>query len=175
MAQPGTGNAGGRPAVAERFAAAGCDRRPHHPWRCAGVGTFVRVGGYAAEPRGTACRGSPGLLMTALAISNVVLWVLVVVLACVVLALVRQVGVLHERLAPAGALMLNRGLAVGQPAPQVEVADLQGRTQKVGGARADGRSTLLLFVSPSCPVCKSVLTAVKSSRKDERAWLDVIL
>jgi len=113
--------------------------------------------------------------MTALAISNVVLWVLVLVLAAVVLVLVRQVGVLHERLAPAGALMLKQGPAVGQPAPEVEVADLEGRPHKVGGARTDGRSTLLLFVSPSCPVCKSVLTSVKSSRKDERAWLDVIL
>ena len=42
---------------------------------------------------------------------------LVLVLAAVVLALTRQVGVLHERIAPAGALMLNRGLTVGEPAP----------------------------------------------------------
>ena len=113
--------------------------------------------------------------MTALAISNGVLWILVLVLAAVVLALVRQVGVLHERIAPAGALMLNRGLVVGEPAPALEVADLDGRAHRVGDARADGRSTLLLFVSPGCPVCKSLLPAVKSSRKDERGWMDVIL
>jgi methylamine dehydrogenase accessory protein MauD len=113
--------------------------------------------------------------MTALAISNIVLWVLVLALAAVVLALVRQLGVLHERIAPAGALMLNRGLVVGEPAPVVEVADLEGAAHHVGGAREDGRSTLLLFVSPSCPVCKSLLPAVKSSGKDERAWMDVIL
>jgi len=113
--------------------------------------------------------------VTALAISNAVLWVLVLVLAAVVLALVRQVGVLHERVAPAGALMLTRGLTVGEAAPEVDVADLEGRPQRIGGARTDGRSTLLLFVSPSCPVCKSLLPAVKSSRKDERRWLDVIL
>jgi methylamine dehydrogenase accessory protein MauD len=113
--------------------------------------------------------------VTALAISNGVLWVLVLVLAAVVLALVRQVGVLHERIAPAGALMLNRGLVVGEPAPALEVADLDGRAHRLGSARADGRSTLLLFVSPGCPVCKSLLPAVKSSRKDERSWMDVIL
>ena len=113
--------------------------------------------------------------MTALAISNVVLWLLVLVLAAVVLALVRQVGVLHERVAPAGALMLQRGLAVGEPAPAIDVSDVEGRPQRIGGTRADGRSTLLLFVSPTCPVCKSLLPAVKSSRKDERGWLDVIL
>ncbi|MGH8277502.1 MAG: methylamine dehydrogenase accessory protein MauD [Steroidobacteraceae bacterium] len=113
--------------------------------------------------------------MTALAISNVVLWVLVVVLSAVVLALTRQLGVLHERIAPAGALMLNRGLTVGDPAPVLEVTDLEGRALQVGVARTDGRSTLLLFVSPTCPVCKSLLPAVKSSRKEERAWMDVIL
>jgi methylamine dehydrogenase accessory protein MauD len=113
--------------------------------------------------------------MTALAISNAALWVLVVVLSAVLLALVRQVGVLHERIAPAGALVLKGGPAVGEPAPVLEVADLEGHAHRLGSARTDGRSTLLLFVSPSCPVCKSLLPAVKSSRKDERAWMDVIL
>jgi methylamine dehydrogenase accessory protein MauD len=113
--------------------------------------------------------------VTALAVSNVVLWVLVLVLSVAVLALVRQVGVLHERIAPAGALMLNRGLRVGEPAPTLEITDLEGRVHRVGDVRADGRSTLLLFVSPTCPVCKSLLPAVKSSRRDERGWLDVIL
>src|SRR5207248_1753598 len=113
--------------------------------------------------------------VTALAVSNVALWILLLVLSAVVLALVRQVGVLHERIAPAGALMLNRGLVVGEPAPALEVADLEGRTHRPGAVRPDGRSTLLLFVSPTCPVCKSLLPAVRSARKDERGWMDVIL
>jgi methylamine dehydrogenase accessory protein MauD len=113
--------------------------------------------------------------VTALAISNVVLWVLVLALSAVVLALTRQLGVLHERIAPAGALMLNRGLTVGAPAPALEVAALDGRALKVGVARDDGRSTLLLFVSPTCPVCKTLLPAIKSSGRDERSWMDVIL
>ena len=46
--------------------------------------------------------------MTALVVSNVVLWLLVLGLSIVVLALVRQLGVLHERIAPVGALMLAR-------------------------------------------------------------------
>jgi methylamine dehydrogenase accessory protein MauD len=113
--------------------------------------------------------------VTALAISNIVLWILVVALAAVVLALTRQLGVLHERIAPAGALMLNRGLIVGEPAPRIEVTDLAGHALKIGAPRSDGRSTLLLFVSPTCPVCKTLLPAVLSSRKDERSWLDVLL
>lgn len=112
--------------------------------------------------------------MSALAVSNLVLWVLVLVLAGVLLAVVRQLGVLHERIAPAGALMLTRGLTVGEAAPRLDVKDLQGRTHQVGGAR-QGRSTLLLFVSPTCPVCKTLLPAVKSSDRQERDWLDLIL
>jgi methylamine dehydrogenase accessory protein MauD len=113
--------------------------------------------------------------MTALAISNIVLWIVVLALLVVVLALTRQLGVLHERIAPVGALMLNKGLTVGEQAPAVDVEDLGGTRLRVGSPRTDGKSTLLLFVSPTCPVCKSLLPIVKSSGKDERSWLDIIL
>jgi methylamine dehydrogenase accessory protein MauD len=33
----------------------------------------------------------------------------------------------------------------------------------------------VLFVSPTCPVCKLLLPMVKSSGKEERAWLDIVL
>ncbi|MBV8401637.1 MAG: methylamine dehydrogenase accessory protein MauD [Acetobacteraceae bacterium] len=113
--------------------------------------------------------------MTALAISNVVLWIVVLVLLVVVFALTRQIGLLHERIAPAGALMINRGLTVGEAAPVVEVVDLNGQPLSVGAERADGLSTLILFLSPTCPVCESLLPALKSSRKDERKWLQIVL
>ena len=113
--------------------------------------------------------------MTGLLISNVVLWIVVLGLLAVVLALTRQLGVLHERIAPVGALMLNKGLAVGEKAPAMDLVDLSGAARNVGAPRSDGRSTLLLFVSPTCPVCKTLLPVVKSSGKDERDWLDVIL
>ncbi|HME41109.1 MAG TPA: methylamine dehydrogenase accessory protein MauD [Steroidobacteraceae bacterium] len=113
--------------------------------------------------------------MTPLAISVIVLWLVVLSLIAVVFALTRQLGVLHERIAPVGALMLNRGLAVGEPAPAVDVVDLNGAAMRVGVPRADGKSTLLLFVSPTCPVCKSLLAIVKSSGRQERDWLDIVL
>ena len=113
--------------------------------------------------------------MTALAISNIVLWVVVLCLVLVLLALTRQLGVLHERIAPAGALMINRGPAIGQPVAVLDVVDLDGRNLRIGAARADGKSTLVLFVSPTCPVCKTLLPVVRSSRHQERDWLDVVL
>lgn len=113
--------------------------------------------------------------MIALWTSNLVLWVVVVALLLIVLALTRQLGVLHERITPVGALMLNRGLAVGESAPAVEVTDLDGVRHRLGAARQDGKSTLLLFVSPTCPVCKSLLPVVRSTGKVERDWLDILL
>ena len=113
--------------------------------------------------------------MTALAVSNVVLWVMVIGLALALLAVVRQLGVLHERIAPAGALMLRNGLKVGEAAPRIVAPDLEGRTVAVGEARADERATLLVFISPTCPVCKALLPVLKSSLAAEREWLEIIL
>ena len=98
----------------------------------------------------------------ALLVSNALLWAAVIALALLVLALARQVGVLHERIAPVGALALGRGPRVGEPAPSIDVPTLAGARLALGGASADGRSTLLFFLSPSCPVCKSLLPALHS-------------
>jgi methylamine dehydrogenase accessory protein MauD len=71
--------------------------------------------------------------------------------------------------------MLNRGLVVGERAPMVDVVDLDGRERRLGAPREDGKSTLLVFVSPTCPVCKTLLPILKSGRRDERDWLEVVL
>jgi methylamine dehydrogenase accessory protein MauD len=113
--------------------------------------------------------------VSALAVSNIVLWVVVIGLCLALLAVVRQLGVLHERIAPVGALMLSKGLKVGELAPKVGVQDLDGRSFEVGTVRTDGRATLLMFVSPTCPVCKALLPILKSSLASERDWLDIVL
>jgi len=111
----------------------------------------------------------------ALVISNVVLWILVVALAVVALALVRQIGILHERVAPAGALLGREGPRPGERAPSLEVEDLSGRGLSIGGREPSGSATLLLFVSPSCPVCKALLPAARSLRDAEAGALRLVL
>jgi methylamine dehydrogenase accessory protein MauD len=113
--------------------------------------------------------------MNTLQISNALLWVLVVVLSVVVLALIRQVGVLHERIAPAGALMLAKGLKIGELAPVLGVTDLNDRALTIGGRRSDGLSSLVMFVSPTCPVCKALLPVLTTSRRSEASWLAITL
>ncbi len=114
-------------------------------------------------------------MVNALIVSNIILWVTVVALAAVVVALMRQIGVLHERVAPAGALMAAGGPRVGERAPVLEVEDWSGAARIVGDADAEGNSTLLLFVSPTCPICKTILAIVTAVVRTERKRLRLVL
>ena len=102
----------------------------------------------------------------ALLVSNALLWIAVVVLAAVVVALVRQIGVLHERLRPAGALAIQSGPRVGEAAPIVEAPDLAGVAHRVGAPSHETRDTLLFFLSPTCPVCKALLPVLGSLARE---------
>jgi methylamine dehydrogenase accessory protein MauD len=109
----------------------------------------------------------------ALLISQIALWVLLLVMAGLQLALLRQIGVIHERIAPMGALTLDKGPKEGENAPLFDLLDIRKRRVKVGGA--NGKSSLIFFLSPSCPVCKKMLPILKSSSRTEANWLDIVL
>jgi len=113
--------------------------------------------------------------MDPLVASNALLWLLVIALAGVVLALARQVGILHERLAPFGALDVARGPAVGDAAPTLRVVALDGGEVAIGGTDAEGRSTLLFFLSPSCPVCATLLPTLERVAAEEGSVLRCLL
>lgn len=109
-----------------------------------------------------------------LLISNAILWLCVIALLIAVVALARQIGVLYERVAPAGALMMNQTLKVGDTAPSLEVEELlSGRPLSIGAQQE--KSQLIFFLSPSCPVCKTLLPVLKSSAQAEASWLTVTL
>ena len=97
----------------------------------------------------------------ALLVSQSLLWLMILVLGGLVLMLARQVGVLHERIAPAGALALSSGPRVGEAAPQLSVPSLDGGVREVGGVSAATQSTLLFFASPRCPTCKALVPTAK--------------
>jgi len=112
-------------------------------------------------------------VIEALIVSNLLLWVVVVALAATVVALVRQVGVLHERIAPAGAMVTRAGPTVGRPAPQMTLATLGGGTVELGTETSV--STLLFFVSPTCPLCKELLPVVERVAQGEDPTTRVVL
>lgn len=97
-------------------------------------------------------------------------WLVLGGLVIAVLALARQVGILHTRLAPAGALVTQAGPKIGELAPELEVTGLDGRTVRVGGTQP--RGLFVLFVSPTCPICKALVPAAKSLARAERARFD---
>ncbi len=111
--------------------------------------------------------------MEALIISNIILWVVLLAVLLGFIALARQIGVLYERVAPMGALMLDSGPKVGETAPLFSLESLTGGLITLGGAHA--KSTLLFFVSPTCPVCKKLLPIIKSIDANERSWLRIVL
>jgi methylamine dehydrogenase accessory protein MauD len=112
--------------------------------------------------------------MDALIVSNVVLWVLVIGLSLAVFALTRQIGVLHERVAPAGALTLSGGVKAGETPPKLTLSTLDGRTLSLDSYAANGRGVLLFFLSPTCPLCRALLPVVTRIAKEERKWLDLV-
>jgi len=105
--------------------------------------------------------------------SQIALWMGLLVLGVVCMALARQIGVLHQRIAPAGALSLRQPLKPGDAAPEMTLSGLDGSAVKIGGVR--GRGQLLLFLSPDCAVCEALLPAVRSAHGAERGWLDIVL
>jgi methylamine dehydrogenase accessory protein MauD len=116
------------------------------------------------------------MLLEVLLFSQILSWLLVLGLAFAVYALARQVGVLHERIAPMGALMHGQGPSPGQPAPLIQGIDPNGQPRNLGGPRVDGgdQDRLVIFVAPDCPVCKKILPIARDLTRDETGvelWL----
>jgi methylamine dehydrogenase accessory protein MauD len=110
--------------------------------------------------------------MSGMTVSQVLLWVVVILQGIVIFALARQIGVLHERVAPAGALINGAGPGVGDQSPRLEVHALGGNAITVGGELAAGKALLMFFVSSTCPICKKLLPIAKNFARSER--LDVL-
>lgn len=87
------------------------------------------------------------------AASYIVLWLLVIVLSVVVVALARQIGTLHLRLGPRGALEIDdEGPPLGEAAVPTTARALDGSTVEIAGPGWQ----VLLFASPSCHLCDQV-------------------
>ena len=92
------------------------------------------------------------------AASYVVLWFLVIGLCLIVVGLARQVGTLHLRLGPRGALELDdEGPPLGEAPIPIDAVDTSGAPVNIGGP---GEAQLLLFVSPTCGSCAEVLPSL---------------
>ncbi len=106
----------------------------------------------------------------------ILLWALFLLLCIFFVLLARQVGILHQRIHPVGALLTNEKLETGDASPSLVLRALNGRSVSIGNNEESesAKSTLIFFMSPGCVVCKSLLPAIRSSSRSEKGWLDVI-
>lgn len=79
-------------------------------------------------------------------VSYIMLWLAVLVLGVTVVALLRQIGVLHLRVAPMGVHFAGEGPELDQPAPIIDLDVDYGESDL----------TLLAFTSPTCEICASL-------------------
>jgi methylamine dehydrogenase accessory protein MauD len=91
-------------------------------------------------------------------VSYIMLWVLVACLCAVVIALARQIGTLHLRVRPRGALEMDaEGPPLGEAPEPAPAAGLDAPSPDLGGP---GEARVLLFASPGCTLCEEVLPAL---------------
>ena len=114
-------------------------------------------------------------MIEALIISNIILWIALIALALMVFALTRQVGILHERIAPAGALMPTSGPKVGELTQALELTALNGDGVTIGGVNKSGLATFILYVSPTCPGCKALVPTAQMLVQSEANRMRLVL
>jgi methylamine dehydrogenase accessory protein MauD len=100
--------------------------------------------------------------------SNVLLWLALIGCAVLMLGLLRQVGLLHERSSPMGAMITDHGPDIGDAAPTFDLPDHSGAMVRIGGPSALKRPTLLMFTAPTCPVCDKLFPLIKSIARAEK-------
>lgn len=88
--------------------------------------------------------------------SYIALWGLVIVLAIAVVALLRQIGVLHARVSPMGTHFAGEG------------PDLLSRAPAVGVDYSTSVLTVFAFTSPTCTVCHELRPSLAAFRRQYR-------
>lgn len=112
---------------------------------------------------------------TLMVVTEVIQWVLLIGLGLVVLSLARQFGVVLQRLGPpAGALMISKGISLGESSPEFKLRTLDDKDLIIGGVEPSGRNTLVMFVGPDCPVCAKLMPALKSIGSQESSSVRLV-
>lgn len=106
--------------------------------------------------------------------SYVMMWVLLLVLVVLALAVLRQLGLLWVRVGGAlGALQTGDAPRIGDPIPIHEVQDRSGVTRSL--IPAEGLVKLVLFMSPTCEVCDSMIPHLPSFARANRKVADLLI
>ncbi len=110
------------------------------------------------------------MTLTLFAVST--LWVVVIAMCVMMWVMLRQIGVLFERVAPVGALMDSSGPEVGTDSPVFSLESLNGGGVTIGAPSQ--KAKLVFFLSSTCPVCKQLLPVLVGIRAEEGDRVDVV-
>jgi methylamine dehydrogenase accessory protein MauD len=113
-------------------------------------------------------------MLDPLLISNILLWIMAIAQGILLLALARQIGLLHERSAPLGAMVTDAGPDVGDKAPAFELDDFSGNPVAIGGAGQRQQDMLLVFLAPFCPMCNKLLPTIRALGREEHLHVIVV-
>ena len=90
-----------------------------------------------------------------LIISNIILWVLLIVIAVVVLSIMRNIGILYQHLEKENQPREKSLLKIGQPLLFAPVHSFDGST--IDLATLKGVATAFAIISPDCYPCREVV------------------
>ncbi|BCX04313.1 MAG: hypothetical protein KatS3mg053_2251 [Candidatus Roseilinea sp.] len=108
-------------------------------------------------------------------ISYIALWLLVIALSVIVLGLVRQLGLIQLRLGlDSDFLNTREGLALHTPAPDFSAMDLR-QNRPISLQNLRGCTSILIFVSPRCEPCRTLMPDVVAFARDYRRDLNIVL
>jgi methylamine dehydrogenase accessory protein MauD len=105
--------------------------------------------------------------------SYIAIWVVLLALSLTVVALARQIALLHSRVLPAGAKINHAGPAIGKIIQSFQGEDIYGNQVLVPGNGS--KSTLVLFLSEGCSVCAHLAPGIVALARQEKRHLEVVL
>lgn len=102
------------------------------------------------------------------------LWAFSLINALLLAGTLRQLGLIQLRLGPdPGALITDAGLERGTPAPDFEATDASSGTRvRLHGLSKQAR--VLIFVSPDCVACQTLVEGVKEVAVTRRGEFDFV-
>lgn len=106
-------------------------------------------------------------------VSYVILWVITIILAVIVLAHSRLLGLLHYRVGPSAARPLSDGPDIGTKLDQISGRSLTGEQWSINfPCKSD---LILVFVSPQCSTCNETLPHIEDFSRNQNSTQIVLM
>lgn len=97
-----------------------------------------------------------------LPISHALLWILLLSQSAIILALLRQVGILSLRIGPAGARLAEDGPDLDSLVPALDLVDIDHEGARLVIPAPHVGISLIVFISPKCQICDNLMIGFRT-------------